>query len=108
MSEETTQDMAARSFEERIFARFDGMDARLGRMEARLDGMEARLTSQEEKVDARLRETRPIWEAMKVQLDRLESKLDVVAADLLETRTDYALLGKRVVRLEERERPPAI
>ncbi len=108
MSEETTQDMTARSFEERIFARFDGMEARLGRMETRLDGMEVRLTSLEEKVDARLREPRPIWEAMKVQLDRLESKLDVVAADLLETRTDYAVLGKRVVRLEERERPPAV
>jgi hypothetical protein len=47
MSENTTQETSdARSFEERVFARFDMLDARL--------------TTLEDKVDARLRETRPI------------------------------------------------
>ncbi len=94
MSEETTRKFNGHSFEERVLAEFVALNQRL--------------TMLEERVDARLREIRPIWEGVKAQLDRVESKLDVVAADLLEIRTDYALLGKRVVRLEERERPPAI
>jgi hypothetical protein len=58
MSEETTQDMPdGRSFEERVFARFDALDARLA--------------SLEEGVDARLHETRPIWEAVLSRLDKI-------------------------------------
>ena len=49
MSEEQSKDQnGARSFEERVFARFDALDTRL--------------TALEDKVDSRLRETKPIWE----------------------------------------------
>jgi hypothetical protein len=63
------------------------------------------LTSLEEKVDARLRDTRPIWEAVlsrldsiEARLDRMEAKLNVFSKDLIETRTDVEML---------KERPPA-
>lgn len=37
MSDEKTQNLVdVRSFEERVFARFDALDARMDRMEARL------------------------------------------------------------------------
>ncbi len=89
MSEEVTKNLPNESsFEERVFAEFRMLNSRL-------TTLETRLTTLEDKVDARLRETRPIWEAMKAQLDRVESKLDLVAADLLETRTDQALRGPR-------------
>jgi hypothetical protein len=46
-------DMDGRSFEERVFARFDAMDARLSKIDSRL-------TTLGDKVDPRLKETRPI------------------------------------------------
>lgn len=87
MSEDTTQDMnGSRSFEDRIMARFDAM-------EARMDKFDLRLTSLEEKVDRRLMETRPIWEAVQAQLeelnekfDKLNDKFDLVTSDLYDMR----------------------
>lgn len=78
----TRETTDSRSFEERVFARFDSLDARMSRFESRLDSLEAkvdsldgRLTALEEKVDARLRETRPIWEAVLTRLDGVENRL---------------------------------
>lgn len=106
MSEESTRDMPdARSFEERVFARFDAMEARFDAMDIRFNKLETRLIALEDKVDARLRETRPIWEAMKMQLDKIESKMDVIAVELLDMRADQVMLAKRISKLEER--PPA-
>ena len=48
MSEERTKNLSdSRSFEERLFARFDAMESRL---EARLDAIERRLAAVEEEV----------------------------------------------------------
>lgn len=94
MSEDTTQNMPdARSFEERVFARFDALDERL--------------TTLEEKVERRLQETRPIWEAMQNKLerldekvDRLNEKFDLVLSDLYDMRAGVKSLGRRVMNLE--------
>ena len=74
----------------------------LGNINQRLSGLEVRLTRLEERVDARLQETRPIWEAVlsrldkiETRLDRMEAKLDVFGRDLVETRTDVEMLKKR-------------
>jgi hypothetical protein len=67
----------------------------LSNINQRLNGLEGRLTSLEEKVDARLYDTRPIWEAVLTRLDRIEAKLDVFGRDLVETRTDVEMLKKR-------------
>ena len=116
MSEDPTQNMdGSRSFEERVFnelrainARFDAIDARLNRIETRLDDLDSRLTTLEERVERRLIETRPIWEAMQEQLeqlnekvDRINEKFDVVASDLYEMRSNYKSLSKRMTRLED-------
>jgi chromosome segregation ATPase len=101
----------ARSFEERVFARFDAMDERMSKLEervfARFDTLEEsaskldeRLSNLEEKVDRRLQETRPIWEAVQAQLKRIDTKLDVVIDDLYEMRTDIKMLDNRVTTLE--------
>lgn len=55
----------------------------------------------EEKVDRRLQETRPIWEAMQTQLERLNSKVDVMIKEFYEVKTGIARLDKRVTGLEE-------
>ena len=61
-----------------------------------------RLTSLEAKVDARLQETRPIWEAVlsrldkiETRLDRIEVKMDVFTRDVAEARTDVEMLKRR-------------
>jgi polyhydroxyalkanoate synthesis regulator phasin len=87
MSEQSTHETPdARSFEERVFARFDALDARMNALE--------------EKVDRRLQETRPVWEAVQAQLERLNSKVDILITDFYEVRTDIARLDKRVSSLE--------
>lgn len=97
MSEDTTQNIPdGRSFEERVFARFDAIDARFNGMDtrfnevnvrfneidARFNGMDERLTTVEErlitleeKVDRRLQETRSIWQQVLARLDTLEAEV---------------------------------
>ena len=82
-----------RSFEERVFARFDALDERL--------------TKVEERVDARLHETRPIWEAVLSRLDGIESEMKainrrvrVLHDDILRAREDQEDLRERVTKLE--------
>jgi chromosome segregation ATPase len=125
MSDEQTQNLTdGRSFEERIFARFDALDARMDRMEARMDRIESRLDNLEarfDKVEARLDDmdarlqtleakaydTKPIWEralaeilALGDKVDRIEGKLGPLASDLLELRSNQTRLRERMDRLE--------
>jgi predicted nucleic acid-binding Zn-ribbon protein len=103
MSDDTTKDMRdARSFEERVLARFDAMDARFDVMNTRFDALDNRLTTLEEKVDRRLMETRPIWEAVQAQIRQLDKKFDLVIKDLYEMRVDVRSLDERVTKLESR------
>jgi chromosome segregation ATPase len=99
MSEDTTQEQPdARSFEARVFARFDAIDAGL--------------TALEKKVDERALETKPIWERalaeitgtraeMNKRFDDLERKIDVLNRDMLQLRADYSGLDRRVSTLEQ-------
>ena len=94
MNEEITQNMSeGRSFEERVMARFDALEAhlnsrldafeaRLDKMETRLNEMDARLTALEERVDQRLKETRPIWEQVLVRLNGMDARFDKFDARL--------------------------
>ena len=74
----------------------------LADIDQRLNRLESRLTSLEEKVDSRLKGTRPVREAVllrldkiETRLDRMEAKLDVFGKDRVETRTDVEMLKKR-------------
>jgi chromosome segregation ATPase len=92
--EENTQNIPdGRSFEERVFARFDALDARLNNLE--------------ERVDARLHETRPIWEAVLSRLDNIENEIKsinrrvrVLHDDILRAREEQEDLRERVTKLE--------
>jgi chromosome segregation ATPase len=129
MSEENTQNLPnSRSFEERLFARFDALDSRMERMEARMDRIEARLddlTARVERLEAeserRAVETKPIWEralaeigalgqsvdALAVKVDTVidkvgsvERRMKVLATDMLELRADQARVEDRMDKLE--------
>ncbi len=128
MSDDPTREIPdPRPFEERVFARFDTFDARFDRLDARMDRFESRieskvdtldgkvdtldgrLTTLEEKVDARLRETRPIWEAMQTRLESVEKEVKTVRRsvmllheDNLAIRGDLRELLERSETLDER------
>ncbi len=104
----------SRSFEERVFARFDALDLRISSLEVKVDEMNGRLTTLEEKVDSRLRETRPIWEAVLARLETIEGRLDEIEKEVkalshavmllhednLHIRVDQRDLRGRVGKLE--------
>jgi BMFP domain-containing protein YqiC len=96
MNEEPTQNISGadgRSFEERVFARFDDLDGRL------------------QKLEARSYDTKPIWEqALKEIADvrrelvdmrrQVTKRLDRFEAVVLQTRSDLGDLEDRVEKLE--------
>ena len=89
MSEEQTERLEGGTpFEIRVLRELSSLNQRF-------DGLESRLTGLEEKVDARLRETRPIWESVLSRIEIIDSKLDVLGRDVLETRAETDLLKKR-------------
>lgn len=129
MGEERTQDLKdERSFEERVFARFDALDSRMGRMEKRLDSLEVRLEGVEKSVrdldgraqkleddaERRAMETKPIWEralaeimavgeavrTLTEKVDTVERKLNVLGLDMLTLRADQTRIETRMDKLE--------
>jgi chromosome segregation ATPase len=83
MSEERTRELPdRRSFEERVFARFDAMEARSISMETRFDGLNARFDDIETRFDAM--ETR--FDGVETRLDSLDVRLQVLEAKALDTR----------------------
>lgn len=83
MNEETTKGLPdKRSFEERVFARFDAFDARFDSVESRL-----------EKLESRNYDTKPIWEkALKAIME--------TALEVGEIKTNVGMIGTRVGTLE--------
>ena len=122
MNEDPTKELPQRrSFEEQVLAEFAALrseGAALGReiaalrsdvaeirtqqsaMAKNIAGIDKRLTSLEDIVDARLKETRPIWEAVQAQIEKLDQKFDIVIRDLYDVRGDMALHAKRISQLE--------
>ena len=96
MNEETTQNMPAnggQSFEERVFARFDALDASVRDLDMRL-----------QKLEARAYDTKPIWEqALKEIVEtrrELSKRLDRIEAIAHETRADLRDAEDRIGKLE--------
>jgi chromosome segregation ATPase len=98
MSEDRTADMDGHSFEERVFARFDAIDSRLGDMDARL-----------QKLEAKQYDTKPVWERALAELlglqdkvDNLSRKIDVLSMDMIQLRADQGRTERRLDQLESR------
>ena len=71
-------------------------------MAKNIGALDHRLTSLEERVDARLKETRPIWEAVQEQLQRLVERFDAVILEFYELRGELKIHGRRIGELERR------
>ncbi len=110
MSEDLTQKLPPQSFEERVLAEFAAMrqefaavhshlaalEDRVVTLDTRLTSLESRLTSLEDKVDARLRETRPIWEGVLQRLTQIEAALDSFNRQLRSLIADTYQIRARV------------
>ncbi len=102
--EVTQQSARISSLETRLGSletRMSSMETRMSSMETRMDSMESRLTSLEDKVDARLRETRPIWESVQAQVKEIAKQLDILNRQFKTFIKDLFELRARVERLED-------
>ena len=73
MSENNTSEMNdSRSFEERVFLRFDAMDARFDRIDTLLDSLDVRV----DRLEAKQYDTKPIWEQALASISEVEARLD--------------------------------
>jgi chromosome segregation ATPase len=108
MSEENTQNLPdTRSFEERVFARFDAIDAGLRELNTRVERLEARVERLEDESERRAVETKPIWERALAEIvvigqkvDSIERRLKVLANDMLTLRGDQERLEDRMDKLD--------
>jgi chromosome segregation ATPase len=103
MSEETTQNLPdGRSFEERVFARFDAIDTSLRELYTGMRDIDARI----QVLEARAYDTKPIWEqALKEIVEtrrELSRRLDRLEAVAHETRADLRDAEDRIERLESK------
>jgi hypothetical protein len=83
MSEETTKS-------------FNGEESFEARVLRELVAINSRLSALEDKVEARLHDTRPIWESVLSRITMIGSKMDVLAQDMLDVRAHIELLNRRV------------
>ena len=130
MNEEPTKDLATRAFQKRVLDEFAAMrreqvemrseiavirseqiamqsdiaeiHAQQATMAKNIAAIDQRLTTLEKTVDDRLKETRPIWEAVQEQVQRLVEKFDIVLQELYDVRTDSKIYGRRIGELERR------
>jgi len=108
MNEEPTREFKdPKSFEERVFARFDAIEKRFDGVYARFDVLEVRL----EKLESRSRDTKPIWEralaaitdtnlevgeiknkvsVIEARSEAIENRLATVEDEVAGVRSDYA------------------
>src|SRR5262245_51071468 len=103
----TSIDQRVTSIDQRVTSidqRVTSIEQRVTSLDERVTSIDHRLTTLEEKVDARLKETRPIWEAVQAQLQRVVEKFDVVLRDIYDVRIDVIVHGRRIGELERR--PP--
>jgi predicted nuclease with TOPRIM domain len=126
MSEDLTQNLP-NTFQERVLAEFAALNVRMTSFEGRMTSLEERLTSVEnrlismedrvlstdtrlasleDKVEARLQETRPIWEGVLGRLTNIESELSNLNRQIKALLADLFQLRIRVEKLEDAQQSP--
>jgi chromosome segregation ATPase len=110
VSDKDTDEMnGKRPFEDRVFARFDTIDARLNGVDARFDTVDSSIGNLDvrlQQLEVRAYDTKPIWEqALKEIVDtrrELTKRLDRIEAVVYETRSDLRDVEDRVDKIERK------
>lgn len=108
MNEDPTKELpGANPFEQLVLAQLGALRSEVAEirtqqvaMTKNIAAMDQRLSSLEERVDSRLKETRPIWESVQAQLKKLDEKFTLFIRDLYDVRGDVSLHDKRLGVLE--------
>ena len=99
MGEETTRELSDnRSFEERVFARFDAMEARF---EARFTVIDSRLSAMETRFDALEARVESRFNAVDARIDRLEIRLQALESKALDTKPIWEQALVEIVEVKE-------
>ena len=109
MSNDTTQNLPNNpSFEERVFARFDALDARMeerfARMEERQERMEERQERMEERqvrMEARQERTEARLERMETRLDGIDQRLEALENKAYDTKPIWERALAEILELRE-------
>lgn len=110
VADQNTDEMnGKRPFEERVFARFDAIDARLNGVDVRFDTVDSSIGNLDmrlQKLEVRAYDTKPIWEqALKEIVEtrrELTKRLDRIEAVVYETRSDLRDVEDRVDKIERK------
>jgi predicted nuclease with TOPRIM domain len=86
--------------------RLTAVENHLVSLDDRVLSIDTRLSSLEDKVDARLRETRPIWEGVQVRLTNIESELSNLNRQFRSLLADIFQVRVRVEKLEDAQQSP--
>jgi len=97
------------SIVERILSDVETLKSDVEALKADNQELKQRLLALEDRVDARLRETRPIWEAVLLRLDKIEievkknqAEVRLLAGDIIDIRVREMDREKRISDLEQR------
>lgn len=108
MSEDLTQNLPSRSFEERVLAELSAtrgtlsqLDTRMTSLEGRTTTLEGRMTTLEEIVGARLHDARPMWEAVQRRLAGVEKEMNSLNRHFKSFAGEFLLVRNRVEHLED-------
>jgi chromosome segregation ATPase len=74
-------------------SRLEAMDSRLESTDSRLESLDSRLGSLEAKVEERLKDTRPMWEAVQTQLAGLRESQDRLRGEM---EKGFRLIDRRL------------
>ena len=104
MNEEPTKDLSGKkSFEERVFARFDAFDTRFDVVDARFDTVDARL----KKLESGAYDTKPIWERALAQImetgletGEIKKKVGVIETKVGVIETKVAVIETEVAEVK--------
>jgi len=101
MNEERTRDLPGRSFEERVFARFDTIDARFETMDARFDAMDARFDSVDARVNAMDLRFETRFDRVEARLDGLDIRVHALESRALDTKPIWEQALAEIVEVKE-------
>ncbi|MFY9573201.1 MAG: hypothetical protein WAV20_17515 [Blastocatellia bacterium] len=90
---------AVRSIDSRIESidsRIESIDSRVESIDSRVESIDSRLGSLESKVEERLKDTRPMWEAVQVQLADLRDSQDRLRGEM---EKGFRLVDRRLEHL---------
>ena len=121
--DDLTKDLTdGRSFEERVFARFDAMDARFNAMERRLDviehrldviehrldvidnrldGVERRLTTLEANAERFALDTKPLWERALAEILDVGQKVSGLRQTVTSMQEDIVMIDRKLDSLSK-------